>query len=166
MQCPLCSDFSAPTIQIILKHIGRVHANCAGFQITCGVDACEKSFKNFRRFKDHLKKVHHFQPQLDLESTHSNETNEQETVGDGDDDTDMQTNDESLINGGGLEEQSDTGEVLRDLDRLKARALWILKLKEKRNLTQSTLNEVLLDVTELCSDILCDVGIEVRKVKQ
>ena len=71
MQCPLCADFSAPSLQLLFHHIG-----------------------------------HKF----------------------------MQT--------------------VRDLSLL----VWILKLKEKRKLIQSTLDEILQDVTELCTDFVAELG--------
>jgi len=39
------------------------------------------------------------------------------------------------------------------VDRKKAVALWILKLKEGRKLTQTVTDEILGDVTELCCDM-------------
>ncbi len=58
MQCPLCHDFSAPTLQLLLQHIGRVHSNSANFRLTCGVNQCQCVYTNFRRYKEHLKKKH------------------------------------------------------------------------------------------------------------
>lgn len=43
-------------------------------------------------------------------------------------------------------------------------ALWILKLKEGRRLTQSTTEEILSDVTELCSSIVLRLKNEVHSV--
>ena len=58
------------------------------------------------------------------------------------DDHDIDTTAEELIS---IEESND-----------REAALWILKLKEGRRLTQSTTEEILSDVTELCSSInLC-----------
>ena len=45
----------------------------------------------------------------------------------------------------------------RPTQTLTDRAMWILKLKEKRKLTQLTLEEILEDVTELCSNLLVDL---------
>ena len=41
---------------------------------------------------------------------------------------------------------------------LLRRTLWILKLKEKRKLTQSALEEILQDLTELCTDLVTQLG--------
>ena len=43
-------------------------------------------------------------------------------------------------------------------------ALWILKLKEGRKLMESAVDEVLSDVTELCTDIVSHLGDELHKV--
>lgn len=43
-------------------------------------------------------------------------------------------------------------------------AFWILKLKEKHRITQSTLNEVLLDVTDLLKDLMGSLERKVTKV--
>lgn len=58
VQCPLCVDFSVPTLKFLLVHIGRVHANSPNFKISCGVSGCGATYKNFRCFKDHLKRKH------------------------------------------------------------------------------------------------------------
>ncbi len=49
-------------------------------------------------------------------------------------------------------------------DYSKHKACWVLKLKEKRKLTQKTLDEILQDVSELCLDIVTSLEIEVSKV--
>ncbi len=58
MDCPMCTDYSVPSFNLLLNHIGLVHANNYGFKITCGVDFCEATYTSFRRFKEHLKKKH------------------------------------------------------------------------------------------------------------
>ena len=47
---------------------------------------------------------------------------------------------------------------------MKNMALWILKLKEGRNLTQSVTEEVLGDVTELCSGMVSDLEADLREI--
>lgn len=46
---------------------------------------------------------------------------------------------------------------------MKRMAFWILK-KEKHRLTQSTLDEVLLDVTDLLKDLMGSLGRKIAKV--
>lgn len=43
-------------------------------------------------------------------------------------------------------------------------ALWILKLKEGRKLTQTTTEKILSDVTELCSSIVLHLKNKVHRV--
>ena len=57
MNCPLC-DCVAPSLPLLLRHIGRVHASSDGFSMQCGVDGCKRTYKNFRKFKEHLKSAH------------------------------------------------------------------------------------------------------------
>ena len=42
-------------------------------------------------------------------------------------------------------------------------AMWILKLKEGRKLTQSATDEILSDVTELCSTVVSNLGNDLRQ---
>lgn len=57
-QCPLCEDFSTPTFQLLIQHIGQVHSKSSDFHLTCGVDNCQTTYTNFAAFKRHLRKKH------------------------------------------------------------------------------------------------------------
>lgn len=59
--CPMCADFSAPSLNFLIGHIGRVHANDPNFKISCGVGDCQACYRSFRCFKDHLKKKYPYQ---------------------------------------------------------------------------------------------------------
>ena len=149
MQCPLCTDFSVPTLQLLLRHIGRAHGNCEGFQITCGVEGCQTTFRNFRCFKNHLRRDHHLLGTKETEEAGSFNSLDQDPF---------------------TEDPGNEPQVLQDnappdpLQQLKQRALWILKLKERRKLTQVTLDEVLHDVTELCTDLVTLLGESVMEL--
>lgn len=69
VQCPMCSDFFVSTLKLLLAHIYRVHAHRPNFQIACGISGCQATYKNFRRFKDHLNKKHPGQLQCRLQSS-------------------------------------------------------------------------------------------------
>ncbi len=152
MQCPLCADFSAPSLQLLLRHIGSVHASREGFKITCGVELCRTTFRSFKRFKAHLKSKHKLLGSEDEpEATDIDQSFPDNPSEDNDglpDDQDMYT-------------QSDP-----QLEQLKRRAMWILKVKEKRKLTQSTLEEILQDVTELFTDLVTQLGERVAATLQ
>ena len=141
-QCPLCTDFAAPSLELLLHHIGRVHADSPDFHLTCGIDGCETSFTNYHAFRRHLRKKH--RPSCEDSVVTSSEPSLATTF-----DADLQPDDMSL------EPSSSSSHVLSDDAGYHQRvALWILKLKERRMLTQSLTEEILGDVTELCADII------------
>ena len=150
MQCPLCTDFSAPTLQLLLRHIGRVHGHCEGFQITCGVESCQTTFTNFRCFKAHLQRDHRLLVTKETEEAGSYNVLDQDPLTEG-----LQ----------GSEPQVPQNNTPPDpLQQLKQRALWILKLKERRKLTEVTPDEVLHDVTQLCTDLVTLLGESVMEL--
>ena len=55
------------------------------------------------------------------------------------------------------ESSSTSGTQYILVGRERAIALWILKLKEGRKLTQSATEEILQDVTELCGGIIANL---------
>lgn len=185
--CPFCSDFFAPTISFLLTHIGRAHANSSNFQITCGVEQCEATYKSFRRFKEHLKRKHPDQVESTVNRDLLPSTNIMHC-------TDTETSDGSAgleatseidckiaiceqplhsnflaIDSNEMETNSTTAmhdslAISEQEMMMKHRALWILKVKERCKLPQSTLDEILTDVTELCKDIILDMGQKITKV--
>ena len=56
--CPLCHRFSARALKGVLRHIGAVHANEAGFHVICGLQGCPRSFSNYHTYKKHLYQKH------------------------------------------------------------------------------------------------------------
>lgn len=57
------------------------------------------------------------------------------------------------------ESQQDSPHSVKSKDNLeKEAALWILKLKEGRKLAQSAIDEILSDVTEFCTNVVCQLG--------
>ena len=75
-QCPLCTDFSAPTLKYLLIHINRVHSHDPNFRISCGILGCQAVYRNFRCFKQHLKRKHpdQLETQVGGPETQSNST--------------------------------------------------------------------------------------------
>ena len=51
-------NFLHPPLQLLPCHNGNLHLHCDGFHITCVSDGCKQTYTNFRRFKEHLRKVH------------------------------------------------------------------------------------------------------------
>jgi len=168
MRCQLCPDFIAPTPHLLLKHIGRVHASAPRFTLRCIFGGCETTYTNFHSYKRHIRKKHfkelinHSESDQDSDceinefnneesesQMHANEEHDLESIPSLDD-HDIDTTAEELIS---IEESND-----------REAALWILKLKEGRRLTQSTTEEILSDVTELCSSIILRLKNDVHRV--
>lgn len=56
--CPLCSWFGAPTMKAIVRHIGAVHAQDAGFHVCCGIAGCPRTYSKFHSYRQHLYRHH------------------------------------------------------------------------------------------------------------
>lgn len=163
MQCHLCEDFSVPTRQLLNRHIGRVHGNSHGFHMTCGFESssgvrCETTFNNFHAYKRHVRKKH--RENLDVRECTAQEeaepSEERPSVSSAQADSVGDLNDP-------LEEPCHLPEPNNKNFQREA-ALWILKLKEGRKLTQSAVDEILSDVTELCTNVVCQLGDQLRSV--
>ena len=160
-RCHLCSgDFFAPSFELLLFHISRVHSNSPDFNLPCGIDNCQVTFTNFHAFKRHIRKKHR---------SHLNDT---ETDGDGDAgslgdqqyaDAHCNAGDEASLECSSTT-NSEADHLTTDLDRERAIALWILKLKEGRKLTQSVTEEILQDVTEFCCEMISDLKSNIYKL--
>ena len=56
-KCPLCV-FQAPTIQLVLQHMRSVHSSDPNFLVTCGLNGCPRTFRNFSSFYQHIYRNH------------------------------------------------------------------------------------------------------------
>ena len=170
MQCPLCTDFSVPTFQLLLHHISRVHANSPDFNMPCGVETngnrCETTFTNFHAYKRHLRKKHRWRLCDGTDSNTSGDLSEDEDENGFalDHDDTAAASDSAMYDRDVGNEDSVTSTEEEKNSFTKETAMWILKLKEGRKLTQSTTEEILSDVTELCTDVVCRLGHDILKV--
>jgi len=159
----MCSDYSVPTFKLLLRHVGRVHGNSSDFFMPCGLEVngtCATTFTNFHAYKRHLRKKHREvtgNTQLIEEELSDEEVDNSEDTGEA-----VEITDECSPSDSEYPRELAHAGTHKDLNREVA--LWILKLKEGRKLTQSAVDEVLSDVTELCTDIVSHLGDELRKV--
>lgn len=145
--CHLCEDFFVPSRTLLLHHIARVHSNMPDFNMTCGLDECMATFKNYHAFKRHLRK------KCSVICNLEDEEAEVPTTDDYNQENSPSSNPTYSSTGGENEG-----------DRERSVALWILKLKESQNLTQSVTEEILGDVTELCSNMASSLEADLRKI--
>lgn len=162
--CSMCSDFSAPTFQLLLHHINRVHGNSPDFNMVCGIELdgdrrrCETTFTNFHAYKRHIRKKHRLRAFDDVTSSEVEDSSETMVVPTAT--LDSELNDDAADDENG---ESTLG-TEQNCDFDKETAIWILKLKEGRKLTQSAMEEILSDVTELCTDMVTRLGHDVCKI--
>ena len=141
--CPLCSCL-LPSLMHLLKHIRDVHAHRPGFCITCCLSGCRKQFKKFEVYRNHVYDFHTESESIlqsamppTLEDENQEECMNHET----DPFCDPVTN--------------SSKECLKK----KAAATWILKIQEIYKLPQSTMEQILKDVTGFFQNILIDLQI-------
>ena len=57
-RCPLCSQCGADKFSQVLSHIQHFHSYDPHVSITCGVDGCQVTYRNFNSYKSHLQRKH------------------------------------------------------------------------------------------------------------
>ena len=145
LKCFLCQEDKPCSLRFnmsdYLKHIQLFHAHRPDFKITCRVNGCPRTFKNFDTFRKHI---------LDWHSSDQNPTNNesedsQPSLPDQNDDL---TNYEEAGNGRIISDNAVQNEVSVSLKDLKtSSAMFLLSLKEERKLTQTAIQEVIRGVT-------------------
>jgi len=129
--CQLCRKYAAFSYASVLRHIGTVHAHEAGYNVTCGIEECPSKFTNHHAFRRHLKKKH---PHVMV--TQDPEPEELEF---------LHVQDDSEEEGSGIS----IATSLKTKEDKKAAAMFILKLKEKHQIAQTTVDEILQDTEQV-----------------
>ena len=141
--CPLCRDFCTRQVSGLIKHTGLVHASTSGpFHIVCGLGGCQRLFSNFRTYRNHLYSIHTDSDALDLPEPAPLPITSLVSVGGGGGGGDD--------GGDGSEEDTTftTAQSRSSSDLLQeAAARFILKTKESHQLTQTSMNCIIKDVT-------------------
>ena len=68
-QCPMCTDFCAPTMKLLLGHINRIHSHSPNVSFTCGLDGCLKSYPPLKK---HIQRKH--RGNIDIPTVHEDLT--------------------------------------------------------------------------------------------
>lgn len=136
-QCQLCVT-KAPDLKHLLKHIRQVHAHQPGFKLCCGLSGCPRMFTTFEVFRNHVYAVHTDDEVISIPMPEEHPTEE--------------------INDPLLDDDNDlsAGQSVRQ-SRKKAAAIWILKIQEVYKLPQSTMENILTDVTGFIEDMLTEL---------
>ena len=149
--CQLCNHYASFSYDCVLRHIGAVHSHEEGFRVRCGFDSCPRILTNYHAFRRHLRRQHGYclktcsptvgEEQLEGRSTTSN-------PGAGDEPENMPS----------LESDPDSGPScdlqLNPLSEKRSDAMYILKLKEKYKLAQTTVDYILGDTEEIAGRLV------------
>lgn len=136
-RCSICLEFVADSIQILIKHIGRIHSNEPNFHVVCGIDSCAKTDKNFLSFRNHLIRKHNVVRINNKERTQP-----------------LNCEDDGFGDFNGENGEQDHGEEEFNLEReetnlSRANALCLLKFKEKACVPQTVVNSFVNNATQI-----------------
>ena len=135
--CQLCGT-ATPSLKYLLKHIRQVHAHRPGFHIQCCLGGCTRVFRTFEVYRNHVYDYH-----SDAEPVTA----------------------QTSVPSGGSDENMYEPELETEYEpeptplykRKKHGATWILKIQETHKLPQSTMEQILKDVTGFFEDLLVDL---------
>lgn len=116
-----------------LKHVKLIHSHQPGFQLTCGIAGCIRTFKNFRTFRDHVSTFNSQDPNASNTVPPSIHEDDNGDSYEGDDHNSLSH-----------ENTDDQAKCLQ-----KSSALFLMGLKEKYKLTQVALQGVIEGATSL-----------------
>ena len=132
--CPMCSEFTAPTSKLLQQHLFRVHSG--DFDINC----CNVHYRSASAYRKHIQRHHRHERQLEDNSSLPGDS------------VNLDRDD------GAQDNCMDVDDVQGAYKRRVNTAKWILKLKEGQKLTQSCVDGVLEEVTELCTVSIGQLG--------
>lgn len=154
--CPICpASLSSLTFKLTeyIQHIRLFHSHQPNFFLTCGIRGCQRTFKNFGTFKNHVSSRHSLPRVNNVSDGGCSSLCFGDGAGEDNDDDDGTTMDDGMTM---ATEVSDTIEKEPDVAKTLKRsaALLLLKLKEKQKLTQVALQSVIEGVTSLFQEHL------------
>ena len=143
--CPKCRLFKARRFLDVLNHI-RIHESEPGLSLQCGVQDCRRTYEKVESLKKHLYRQHRgfVGLRLDLEDCNTSDTQANDV---GCDATD------ALCTYWGIQQEETVegmdivfdSEAESAKDFLRAKALFILKIRDERKLPQ--VNAILKHIT-------------------
>ena len=147
--CWLCYRVAASDLKGILRHMAAVHAHEPEFHIICGIAGCVRSYSNFYSFKRHVYRKHREHLNITsrhLTAAHSSDIASVVTASDDFDFSDML-------------ECDNFNDTHSDFQHTKNMALFLLKTKEIRKVSQMSLDGLTSDFSNILEN---NQAIEVR----
>ena len=146
--CQLCNHYASFSYDCVFRHIGAVHSHENGFSLRCGFDSCPKVLKNYHAFRRHLRKKHGFclktyNPTMDEEQLR--ERNATLNPGaESEPENTLYVDHDSVIQGYQHKPISDK----------RSNAMYVLKLKQKYKLAQTTIDGILGDTEDMTERVV------------
>ena len=141
--CSICDAFAAPSYSSVLRHLAS-HQYDPGLHIVCGIDGCPLTYRNFQSFRSHIYRKHRAVLEGGLPRADSDDQQAPEPTIDVDEESPVDL----------LSEFSEGSESIDTPDTQKQAALFLLKTREERRITQAALNGIVGDVKGLWSQAM------------
>ena len=133
--CQLCHHYGSFSYASVLSHIGSVHSHEYNFLVCCGVDGCTRTYTNYHAFRRHILNRHRYL--LDCSSTSMPSQSEDPLAEQVPALDDLDHNTDTLLSPQTVQSER------------RSSAMFILKLKEKHKLAQTTVDDILADTEGL-----------------
>ena len=153
VKCQLCPVGMANQLFKVgeyIKHLRLLHASQPDFKVTCGINGCQRVYKNLGTFRNHLYAMHNDETVPNMTTAATASTIQDKEVTSSSDDITSQTPLEESMN---MEQEEVTDQAM-EIDTLpdnlqRSSALSLLRLKEKHKLTQVTVDSMVDNVKTL-----------------
>lgn len=146
--CTMCSAASHLKFHVsgYIKHLKIFHAHQPDFKVICGIGGCQRSYTNLGTFQNHIYGMHSDDCVITEERIESDNNAESENDCSSTNDTDHDEPYCETIDTGSNQQCSSTQShsIIQ-----KSSALFLLGIKEKFKLTQSSVNGIVQGITAL-----------------
>ena len=146
--CSICHSFASLDYASVVRHIGSVHAWEPRFKVTCGIDGCIRTYTSYRRYRAHIVNKH-------SEHISDERVNTEETF------LDHETH--SIEEMDSVCFDDPVTEISAERPKLYNKALFLLKLKEERRLSQLAVNGLIGDISTLLEEEISSLKKDVIK---
>jgi len=146
--CTICHAFTRSSFKAVLRHMSD-HRSEPHLSIVCGLENCSEVFGKYETYRKHVYRKH---TQFVLSGSHSTDVSQ----GNGEDamDVDMAMDEalveEPVIPGSSTSDHGDSGSV--EVFPKRSCALFLMKTREVRCVTQTALNGIVQDVRGFWED--------------
>lgn len=139
-----CGIHSERNIRMILKHIRLIHADEPHFSVDCTLQGCQRKFRNFHTYRNHIYFFHNNYEGEDITADQREESGDERSNAEDDDAADISTEVETYSR-----DTPGDFEIAAPHNLTKAAATWILKVREQHLLPQSTIEGIIKDIDTL-----------------